>query len=56
MPDAAVPAPVTGLGSGFVVETSRDEFGAVAMDWSSYDEIAQRDVERYRIYVGPVCR
>lgn len=53
VPDAAVPAPVTGIDSGFLVETSPAAFGAVEMDWSGYNETAQRDVLRYRIYVGP---
>ena len=52
VPDAAVPAPVTGLGSGFNVATSATAFGAVDLDWTSYNEAAQRDVIRYRIYVG----
>ncbi|MBX3744921.1 MAG: cadherin-like domain-containing protein [Verrucomicrobiae bacterium] len=52
VPDALIPAPVTGLGSGFAVATSRSAFGAVDLDWSHYNEAAQNDVVRYRIHVG----
>lgn len=52
VPDAAVPAPVTGTGSGFLVETSTTQFGAVTLDWRSYNEAAQRDIVRYRVYVS----
>jgi hypothetical protein len=52
VPDAAVPAPVTGTGSGFLVETSTTQFGAVTLDWRSYNEAAQRDILRYRVYVS----
>ena len=53
MPDDVVPDPVTGLDSGFFAETSQSEFSAVYLDWTSYNEWAQRDVARYDIYVGP---
>lgn len=52
LPDAAIPAPVTGLDSGFVVQTSSHAYAAVDLDWSSYEEITQGDITRYRIYVG----
>lgn len=52
MGDASVPDPVTGPGSGFFAETSNTRFGAVALDWSSYNEWAQADVVRYRVYVA----
>lgn len=52
VPDAAVPAPVTGLGSGFTATTSTTAFSAVDLDWSTYNELAQNDVSRYRIYVS----
>ncbi len=52
VPDASTPAPVTGVNSGFFVETSATEFGAVVLDWTSYDELLQSDVVAYRIYVG----
>lgn len=52
VPDAAVPEPVTGVGSGFFASTSVSEFGAVDLDWTSYNEIAQKDVAFYRIFVG----
>lgn len=53
VPDATVPIPVTGLESGFFAETSTTEFGSVVLDWQSYNEIAQLDVVRYLVYVGP---
>ncbi|MGE3312822.1 MAG: CARDB domain-containing protein, partial [Limisphaerales bacterium] len=52
VPDAALPAPVTGLNSGFAVSTATTEFGAVVLDWTPYNELAQRDVVQYRVYVG----
>lgn len=52
VPDATVPAPVTGVGSGFFAQTSTTHFGAVTLDWTSYNEIAQMDVVRYRVYVS----
>ncbi len=51
VPDTTVPAPVTGLHSGFLANTSSTS-EALDIDWSSYNEVAQRDVVRYRIYVG----
>ena len=51
-PDDTTPAPVTGLGSGFMVLSSTTAYQALDLDWTSYDEIAQRDVVRYRVYVG----
>lgn len=50
--DAAVPDPVTGQGSGFTAITSTTAFGAVDLDWTSYNEIGQKDISRYRIYIG----
>ena len=41
VPDPNVPAPVTGVDSGFTVSTSTTDFGAVEMDWTSYNEVAQ---------------
>ncbi|HNQ91034.1 MAG TPA: hypothetical protein PKM73_20665 [Verrucomicrobiota bacterium] len=52
LPDAAVPAPVTGEGSGFFVTTSTSAYGAVDLDWTSYNELEQGDVVEYVIYVG----
>ena len=51
-PDDTTPAPVTGLESGFTVLSSTSAYQALDLDWTAYDEIAQRDVVRYRIYVG----
>lgn len=48
-----VPAPVTGLGSGFVAVKSEAARRAIDLDWSAYNEWAQADVIRYRIYLGP---
>jgi hypothetical protein len=48
-----VPAPVTGLGSGFVAVKSEAARRAIDLDWSAYNEWAQADVVRYRIYLGP---
>jgi hypothetical protein len=53
VPDAAVPDPVTGLNSGFTATMSVSAFSAIDLDWSSYNEVAQHDVMRYRIYAGP---
>ncbi len=52
VPDSAAPAPVTGLESGFFVETSTTAFGAVDLDWMAYNEPAQLDVSEYRIFFG----
>lgn len=52
VPDAAVPPPVTGLGSGFEVATSKAEFSAVLLDFTSYDEQGAMDVIGYDVYVG----
>lgn len=48
-----VPAPVTGLESGFVAVKSEAARRAIDLDWSAYNEWAQADVVRYRIYLGP---
>jgi len=53
VPDDAVPEPVTGVGSGFTVEISTVAYKAVDLTWPNYDEVAQKDVVAYRIYVGP---
>ncbi|MCU0779914.1 MAG: fibronectin type III domain-containing protein, partial [Akkermansiaceae bacterium] len=50
--DGTVPAPVTGIDSGFSAVTSITDEGAVDLDWTAYNELAQRDVSRYRIYVS----
>jgi len=52
-PTASVPAPVTGVSSGFAASTSLTAYRAVELDWSSYNEVSQNDVVRYRVYVGP---
>ncbi len=50
--DDLTPAAVTGIESGFTAKTSRSAFGAVELDWGSYDEVGQHDVLHYRIYVN----
>jgi len=50
--DGETPAPVTGEDSGFTAIMSTQAYQAIDLDWSSYDEISQHDVVRYRIYVG----
>ncbi len=52
VPDATTPDPVTGLTSGFEAVTSVSAFSALDLNWSAYNELAQRDVVRYRIYTG----
>ncbi len=52
VPSAAVPAPVTGLNSGFTASGSYTQYRAVDLAWPNYHEVAQTDVTRYRIYVG----
>ncbi len=53
VPDAAVPEPVTGVSSGFRASTSLSAFSAIDLDWSTYNELAQHDVVRYAVYLGP---
>jgi len=50
--DDTTPAPVTGLGSGFTVLSSTNLYQSLDLDWTAYDELAQRDIVRYRVYVG----
>lgn len=50
--DTNVPAPVTGIQSGFTATKSETGYRSVDLDWSSYNEPLQRDVVRYRVYVG----
>lgn len=51
VPNAEIPAPVTGVDSGFTVTTSLARPRALALDWSGYPEITQRDVARYQVYM-----
>lgn len=51
-PDATTPAPVTFAGSSFTAMTARTTYGGISLDWRSYNEWAQQDVETYRIYVS----
>jgi uncharacterized delta-60 repeat protein len=48
----AIPDPVTGLTTGFEVTTANTQYAAIDVNWTSYNEAAQRDIKRYRIYVG----
>jgi hypothetical protein len=45
------PTMVTGLGSDFTARASQSRYGGVDLDWTHYNEWAQRDVVRYRIYL-----
>ena len=48
-----VPAPVTCLDCGLTARDSVNSFQAIDLDWSPYNELAQKDVVRYRVYLGP---
>ena len=48
-----VPAPVTCLGCGFTARDSVNSFSALDLDWNAYNELGQKDVVRYRVYLGP---
>jgi hypothetical protein len=48
-----VPAPVTRLGCCLAARDSVDSFSAIDLDWTPYNEVGQKDVTRYRIYLGP---
>lgn len=50
--DGTTPAAVTGIDSGFSAVTSVGLFGAIDLDWTSYNELAQKDVSRYRVYLS----
>ena len=50
--DMLVPAPVTGVASGFFAGTSRSQYGAVDLDWTAYADEEQRDIVRYRMYAS----
>ena len=52
VPDAAAPDPVTYPQCPFSAEASVSAYGALDLDWSYYEEGAQRDVARYRIYAS----
>lgn len=47
-----VPASVTGVDGGFTVATSLERPRALEVGWKAYNEEAQQDVVRYRIYLG----
>ncbi|MCP5527995.1 MAG: cadherin-like domain-containing protein [Verrucomicrobiales bacterium] len=53
VPTPEVPAPVTGIDSGFTAVESSSAFGAIDLDWPDYNELGQVDVVRYRVYAGP---
>jgi hypothetical protein len=44
--------PVTGIGSGFTAVKSASDYDAIDLNWTSYDELLQQDVVRYRIYIA----
>lgn len=49
--DDTVPSPVTGLESGFTAVTSLLRPRALRLQWRQYNEVGQRDVVSYRIYL-----
>jgi hypothetical protein len=49
VPDGTVPAPVTDVNR----RDSVDSFSALDLDWTAYNEVGQKDVVRYRVYLGP---
>ncbi len=51
-PDDTTPAPVTFAGSSFSATTARTTYKGIALDWRGYNEWAQFDVHRYRIYTS----
>ena len=52
VPDGTVPAPVTCLGCGFRVRDSVNSFSALDLDWTAYNEVGQKDVTSYHLYLG----
>ena len=48
-----VPAAVTCLACGFKVRDSANAFSALDLDWTAYNEVGQKDVTNYHIYLGP---
>jgi len=48
-----LPDQVTCLGCGFTVRDSVSSFLALDLDWTPYNEVGQKDVVRYRVYLGP---
>ena len=50
--DDTVPDPVTGADTGFDAVTSAGAFSAIDVLWPNYNELAQSDVVRYRIYAS----
>ena len=53
VPDGQVPSPVTRLGGSLTGRDSADTFSAIDLDWTPYNEVGERDVVRYRVYLGP---
>jgi len=51
--DGTVPEPVTGTNGTYSAIMSTHDFQSVDLEWVGYNELLQRDVARYRIYVGP---
>lgn len=50
--DTNVPAAISYVGSPFDATASKTKYGAIDLNWSFYNEWAQRDVVRYRMYVS----
>ncbi len=51
--DGTVPEPVTGTNDTYSAIMSTHDFQSVDLEWVGYNELLQRDVVRYRIYVAP---
>jgi hypothetical protein len=49
----AVPDPVTCSNCVFAARDSVGSFSALDLDWTAYNEVGQKDVVRYRVYLGP---
>jgi hypothetical protein len=53
VPDSGVPAPVCYVGSPFSASASAAAYQAMDLSWTHYNEVAQHDVWRYRVYISP---
>lgn len=52
LPDEKAPEPIHSTEGGLDVVTSKSRPRALELDWARYNEVAQRDVARYAIYVA----
>jgi hypothetical protein len=53
VPDNTAPAPATCLGCGLQARDSVNAFRTTDLDWTAYNEVGEKDVVRYRVYLGP---